>query len=117
MRGGAAERRLDAEMRRRSHDHLSDRRRVVEHEAEVRVQRRGVECARALERELLADREQQLELDRRAVARGLAHEREYHRYGGLVIRAEDPVVGVFIYAVHEHGVDGRLRGNGVEVRA
>ena len=50
--------------------HLADRRGVVEDVAEVAAQARGVERARARERDLLADGEQQLDVDRRALRGG-----------------------------------------------
>ena len=48
-------------------DHLADRRGVVEDVAEAAAQARRVERAGAGQRALLADREQQLEVDRRAL--------------------------------------------------
>ncbi len=89
VRGGAVEVGLDAEVRGRVDDHLADRRGVVEHVAELARRRRCVERARAGQRDLLADGEQQLEVDRRACAAHVAREREQHGDGGLVVGAED----------------------------
>ncbi len=98
-------------------DDLADRRGVVEDVAEVAAQARGVERARAGQRDLLADREQQLDVHRRALAADVAREREQHRHGGLVVGAEDAVVGVLPAAVDEHRLDGRAQRHRVEVRA
>ena len=46
---------------------------------------------------------------RRALAADVARERQQHGHGGLVVGAEDPLVGVLPAAVHEHRLDGRLR--------
>ena len=117
MRGGAAKGRLDAEVAGRLDDHLADRRCVVEDVPEVAAQATGVEGARARQRGLLADGEQQLDVHRRALAADVAGEREQHRHGGLVVGAEDALVGVLPVAVDEHRLDGRLQWNGVQVRA
>ena len=56
--GGADELGLEAQVGRRRHDHLADRRRVVEDEAELGAQLTSVERRGALEPGLLRDREQ-----------------------------------------------------------
>ena len=110
MRGRAVERRLDAEMCRRVDDHLADRRGVVEDEAEVAAQARGVERARAGERDLLADGEQQLDVDRRTLAAHVARERQHHGDRGLVVGAEDAVVRVLPAVSSSTGSTGARSG-------
>ena len=117
MRGGAAKARLQAEVAGRALDHLPDRRGVVEHEAEPAAKPPDVEHAGTGERALLPDGEQQLELHRRARGVERAGEREQHHHGGLVVGAEDALVGVFPDPLVEHGLDRRLRRHRVEMGA
>ena len=116
--GLAVELRGEAEVGRRRGDHLADRRRVVEDVAEVGLQLRGVELLGALQRVLLAGGEEQLEPDRRALDAAAPRQLEHDRDRGLVVGAEDAVVGVLPAAVDDHGVDRDAAVvDGVEVRA
>src|SRR5205814_3219838 len=54
----------DSVVRGRGHDDLADRRGMVEYISERTAQLRDVELARAAQRDLLTDSEQQLEADR-----------------------------------------------------
>ena len=117
VRGLAVELGLHAVERRRGGDKLADRRRVVEHVAELRAQLRRVEALGAQQADLLGDGEEQLEADRRALDRAAAGDREDHRHRGLVVRAEDAGVRVLPAVVDQHGVDRRLRRHRVQVRA
>src|SRR3954467_10909739 len=105
VRGLAVELGGEAEVGRRRGDHLADRRRVVEHVAEVGLQLRGVELLGALEGVLLAGGEQQLEPDRGALDAAAPRQLEDDRDRGLVVGAEDAVVGVLPAAVDDHRVD------------
>jgi hypothetical protein len=78
---------------------------------------RGVERASASEARLLAHGEQQLDVDRRALAADVAREREHDGDRGLVVGAEDALVGVLPHAVDQHRLDRRMRRHRVEVRA
>ena len=74
---------------RRRGDHLADRARVVEHEAERRPQRAEVELLRAAQPVLLGDREHELEPGRRRALRVARGELDQHRDRRLVVGAED----------------------------
>jgi hypothetical protein len=83
----------------------------------IGAQRRRVEDARTVETVLLADREDQLHADRRALDRCAMGERQQHRHRGLVVGAEDRVARALPAAIDEHGLDDALVGHGVQVRA
>ena len=70
--GAAVELRDDPVVGGRGDDDLADRRGVVEHVAEPAAQQADVERLRPAERDLLADREQQLDPDRGRLTRGRA---------------------------------------------
>ena len=108
---------LEPEVAGRALDHLPDRGGVVEDKAEGTAQAAHVEHARAGQRALLPDGEQQLELRRRALFPEPAGERQQHHDGGLVVGSEDPLVGVLPHALGEPGLHRRLQGDRVEVGA
>ncbi len=108
---------VEAIVRRRGDDDLADRRRVIEDVAPLAAQRRDVERLRAEQADLLADGEQQLEVDRRALDGAAARDLEDDRDGGLVVGAEDRVAGADPRTVVEHRLDRPGLGDGVEVRA
>ena len=90
---------------------------MVEDVAEVAAQPPDVEREGTRERDLLADREQQLDVHGRALAADVSREREQHRHGRLVVGAEDPLVRVLPATLDEHRLDRRQRRNRVEVGA
>ena len=117
VRGLAVQRRLEPVVRGRPGDDLPDRRGVIEDEAELGAQAPHVEGLGARQRVLLADREEQLDADRRALDHGAPRQRHEHRDGGLVVGTQDRVARALPAAVHQHGLDRAVVRDGVEVRA
>ena len=101
---------------RSTEDDLADRRRLVVHVAELRVEAIVVERVRADEADLLLRREQELDPRMRTVLREHAPDAFQHRDDGrLVVRAEDRAAGVAHDAVLDDGVEGPGRRHGVEM--
>ena len=101
---------------RRRGDHLADRARVVEHEAERRAQRPEVELLRSPQPVLLGDREHELEPDRRpgsAAWRAASSTSTVDR--GLVVGAEDRLAAAAKDALVEHDLDRAVVRDRVEV--
>ena len=103
----------------RAHDHVADRRRLVVDEAELGLELRDVEGARADQADLLLRREHELDAGVRPALlddppRGLDHRHD----GRLVVRAEDRPAGVADDAVlADDGLERPLRRHRVEVSA
>ena len=95
MGGVAQEARLEAVVGGRGHHHLSDRRRVVEDEAELGAQgaRRRTALAPS-QGELLAGGEEQLDAHRRPVGHQPPRRAQDGGHRGLVVGAEDGLVAV-----------------------
>jgi len=87
VRGLPVEGGLDAEIGRRRHDHLADRRRVIQDVAELGPKLRHVELLGTCQRVLLGDGEEQLDPDGRPLDRDPVGDREHHRDRRLVVRA------------------------------
>ena len=101
----------------RAHDHLADRRRLVVDEAELGLELRVVEGARAEKADLLLLREQQLDAGMRPAFGDDPPRRLDHRDDGrLVVRAEDRSRGVPDDAVRDDRLERALRRHGVEMR-
>ena len=113
----AQEARLQAVVGGRGHHQLSDRRGVVEHEAVLGLQPGGVHGLGTVQRALLAGGEQQLDAHGRAVGHEPARGAEHRGHGGLVVRAEDALVGVAESAALLHHVHRGGQRNGVQVGA
>ena len=101
----------------RAHDHVADRRRLVVDEAQLGLELRVVEGARAEQADLLLLREQKLDAGVRLALGDDPPSRLDHRDDGrLVVRAEDGSGGVSDDPVRDDGLEGALRRHGVEVR-
>ena len=96
----------------------ADRRRLVVDEAELGLELRVVEGARAEEADLLLLREQKLDAGVRLAFGDDPPSRLDHRDDGrLVVRTEDRPGRVSDYPVRDDGLERALRRHGVEVRA
>ncbi len=120
MGSPAVDRRDHAHMRRRGDDHLAERGGMVEDEAELAAERPDVERGRALQAGLLADREEQLDADLGRLGAGPAEvprELDHRRDGRLVVRTEDPAIGVLPDPLPQHRLDRGGQRHRVHVRA
>ncbi len=102
---------------RRRDDHLADRRRVVEDEAGLRAQRRGVERFRPAQPLLLGDRQHQLDPDRRRLGGVPRHQLHEDRDRRLVVGAEDRLAAAAEDAFVLDHLDLSPVRDGVEVGA
>ena len=90
---------------------------MVKDVAEAAAQARAVERAGAREHALLADGKQQLDIHRHPLPAAAAGEHQQHGDGGLVVGAQDPLVGVFPEPIAQHRLHGSKQRHGVHVRA
>ncbi len=119
VRGPAVELGRDPVIGRGGEHDLADRGGVVEDIAVPALQAGRVELLGPEQRDLLAHREQQLDPDRRGLGLGqqAAGKLERDRDRGLVVGAQDAVVGVLPSPVDQHGLDRRRGRHRVQMGA
>ena len=118
MRCAAVEANLHRPRIRCTEDHVADRRSLVVHVPEARLETLVVEGGRTEQAHFLLWREQKLDAAVRPVlGKNPASAFEHRRDGRLVVRAEDRAGGVAHDAVLDHRLDRALGRNGVEMCA